>query len=496
MGTSNIILRDLSYIYPEIILTVFILVVLVIDLIPKLSKMSLTPYVSFAGLILTMVFALSQIGTADKTVFYNMLVIDQFSVFFRIFLPLSSAIIVILSMVTFKKSGEYYTLILATTLGMVLMTSSIHIASIILSLELVGICCYVLAGYRRSEMRASEASLKYMLYGAVSTGIMLFGFSYLYGLTGQVNLYSIRGVLLTGLFQNSTLFVAVLFILAGIGYKIAMVPFHFWCPDVYEGAPTPITTFFSVGPKVAGIALLARFLFGGLSSQVDKGGLFWMPAGDIELPFLIAVLSAITMTVGNLAALGQKNIKRLLAYSSIAHAGYIMMGFAMFNGQGMNAILFYVIVYMFMNFGAFIVVDGIALKLKSENIDKYNGLASRAPYMAFAMTVFLVSLTGLPPTAGFIGKMLIFAAVIESKIYWLVIIGALNAVVSLYYYFRIAKAMYLTENTSGDTSAVNVSKIHFALVTILLIPTVYFGLFWTPLREWTTFGINFLITLK
>ena len=488
------ILRDLNYFYPEIVLTVTILAVLIAELFPAVNKKLVIPYLSLAGLLISMLFAFQLLGDQSRFIFTGMMIVDHIGVFFRIFFAISSAIIVLLSMPTFKRSGEYYSLLLMTTLGMYFMASSTHIVMIALSLEIVGVACYVLAGFRRFELRSSEASLKYMLYGAVSTGVMLYGFSFLYGITGEANIYSIRDYLLTHPGNDFLLLVSLLLIMAGIGYKITMVPFHFWCPDVYEGAPTPVTTFFSVGPKVAGVALLTRFLFAGVSEQISTSE--WVSIGDINLPFLLAVLSAVTMTIGNLTALGQKNLKRMLAYSGIAHAGYILMGFTMLTGDGLHAVFFYVVVYLFMNFGAFVIIDAIALRLKSEDIDRYRGLATRAPYLSFALTVFLISLTGIPPTGGFVGKVLLFAAVIDSKLYWLAVIGILNTAVSLYYYFRIVKAMYFKEPDSAGGSVLTVPAIHVFLVTILLIPTIFFGVYWGPLREWTSFGISFMLNVN
>lgn len=492
MINTDLILQDLQYFYPELALTITALAILIAELFQNINKKLVIPFISLSGLFVSLYFSFLLIDAPDRFLFGSMIIVDRIGIFFRIFFAFSSIIIVLLSMPTFKRSGEYYALIIMTTLGMYLMASSTHIVMIALSLEIVGVSSYVLAGFRRHEKRSSEASLKFMLYGAVSTGVMLYGFSFLYGITGSANLYGIREYLMQNPVDNLLILTSILFILAGIGYKITMVPFHFWCPDVYEGSPTPVTTFFSVGPKVAGIALLARFLFAGLSEQLGTGMERWSILIDVDMPFLLAVLSAVTMTLGNLAALGQRNLKRLLAYSSIAHAGYILMGFTIFSGEGINAVLFYVVAYLFMNFGAFVVVDAFALRLKSEDIDHYKGMGSRAPYMAFAMTVFLISLTGLPPTVGFIGKLLVFAAVIKEQLYWLAVVGVLNTAVSLFYYFRIVKAMYLNEPDSGDTSALTLSRMHVILVTALLIPTIYFGLFWEPLRKWTTFGIDFM----
>ncbi len=486
------IVADLRYLYPEIALTVSILVVLLAEIIPGIGKRLVIPFLSLGGLLLATILSFPLLDEQGRSLFSGMMVVDPMGVFFKIFFTFSSAIIVILSFATFKKSGEYYALILATTIGMCFMATSTHIVMIAISLEIVGISSYVLAGFRKNEIRSSEASLKFMLYGAVSTGVMLYGFSFLYGITGEGTIYAIRDYLAANTVNDVLLLMSVLFVIAGIGYKITIVPFHFWCPDVYEGAPTPITTFFSVGPKVAGIALLARFVFTGVSVQTGGETFRWESVGTLELPLILAVLSAVTMTVGNLGALQQTNLKRLLAYSSIAHAGYILMGFTMFDSEGLSAVLFYSIVYLFMNFGAFIVIDGVALRIKSEQIDHYRGLGSRSPYIAFAFIIFLISLTGIPPTAGFIGKLLIFGAVIKNKLYWLAVVGVLNSAVSLFYYFRIAKAMYFTKAEDGYDSAVSVPTLHTVLITALLIPTVLFGVFWNTLSNWAQFGIDFI----
>jgi NADH-quinone oxidoreductase subunit N len=486
------IAADLGYLYPEIVLMITMLVVMIAEIIPGTNKRLVIPFLSLAGLLVSMSLTFPLLDDPGRSLFSGMMVVDHFGVFFKIFFAFSSIIIVFLSLTTFQRSGEYYTLLLAATVGMYFMASSTHIVMIAISLEIVGIASYVLAGFRKNELRSSEASLKFMLYGAVSTGIMLYGFSFLYGISGEGNIYAIRDYIVANPVNDLLLFVSVLFVMAGIGYKITMVPFHFWCPDVYEGAPTPVTTFFSVGPKVAGIALMIRFVYAGLSTQIGGTELQWQSIGTLEVPLLLAGLSAVTMTIGNLAALQQTNLKRLLAYSSIAHAGYILMGFTMLNGDGLNAILFYSVVYLFMNFGAFVIVDGVALKIKSEDISRYQGLGFRSPYVAFAFIIFLMSLTGIPPTAGFIGKVLIFAAVIKSNLYWLAVVGALNAAISLFYYFKIAKAMYMTKPEEGFDKKFSISRMHTVLVTALLIPTIILGIFWDTLHDWTQYGIEIM----
>ncbi|RKU34953.1 hypothetical protein C6495_06515 [Candidatus Poribacteria bacterium] len=261
--------------------------------------------------------------------------------------------------------------------------------------------------------------------------------------------------------------ISITFILAGVGYKIASVPFHMWSPDVYEGAPIPITAFLSVASKSAGFALFIRFFYSGFGSTEVMQSVDWT--------LMLAIVSALTMTGGNLAALPQRNVKRLLAYSSIAHGGYLLMGGVLLTTEGQAAILFYLVVYLFMNLGAFYVVVLIANEVGSEMIDGYRGLSSRAPLVAGAMAIFLFSLTGIPPFAGFFGKWVLFAAVIDKGLYWLAFVGLLNSVVSLYYYARIVKAMYLESAEEAETERVSFSTGTFALLSVFVVPTVFIG---------------------
>jgi NADH-quinone oxidoreductase subunit N len=325
--------------------------------------------------------------------------------------------------------------------------------------------------------RSSEAAFKYVVYGGVSSGIMLYGFSLIYGLTGTLDIFEIAGYLGSGSPYGLTLFLAATLVMAGLGYKVASVPFHFWCPDVYEGAPTPVTAFLSVAPKAGGFALLARFFYLGFSAYDGASG----RALGVDWQMLLAVISAATMTLGNLSAIWQNNLKRLLAYSSIAHAGYMMMGVVMLSSSGLKAVLFYTAAYLFMNLGAFLVVLVLAVRIGSEHIKDYNGLGWRSPWIALAMTAFLFSLTGLPPTAGFIGKIYLFASVIDGGLYWLAVVGVLNSAVSLYYYARIIRAMYLEKPATEERVAIPA----FATVTLLVLfaGTLVLGVYWAPLAD-------------
>jgi NADH-quinone oxidoreductase subunit N len=352
---------------------------------------------------------------------------------------------------------------------------------------------YVLVGYVKEDRRASEAGLKYVLYGSVSSGAMIFGLSILYGLTGELNLIQVGERLSTMQGVGPAVLVASFLILAGIGYKIAAVPFHFWCPDVYEGAATPMTAFLSVAPKAAGFAMLGRFTY----HMFGQGGALVA----IDWPLILAVVATLTMTLGNLVALQQTNVKRLLAYSSIAHAGYLLMGLASVNREtgtlserGLFGVLFYLAVYVFMNLGAFAVVIALRERVgNEENIEDYRGLGLRAPILGVTMAIFLFSLTGLPPFAGFVGKFFLFAAVIDAKLYWLAVVGIVNSVISLYYYARILRAMFLQKIDDEEAARpFALARSHSAILVLLAAPTLLLGIFWAPLASLVNRSVGFL----
>lgn len=494
-------IASLSYFYPELSLIGGVIALIILDLALRRRGGRWPAYAALACLALPLIFALKLYAAGETgSLFTEMLAMDPFAGFFRILFIAAAAFTVLISLVSADTSGsenqgEYYAFILMVTLGMFLLASSMDLLMIYLSLELVSITSYVLAGFLKGVRRSSEAALKYVIYGAVSSGIMIYGMSLLYGLTGSMNLIEINNALRAAPpSAGFALFVSVLFVLAGFGYKIATVPFHMWAPDVYEGAPTPITAFLSVGPKAAGFAVLIRFFYMAMAGPGPADGL-WAPVSDIGWPMLIGLLSAGTMTVGNLMAINQNNIKRLLAYSSIAHAGYILMGFVLLSADGLRAMLFYLVVYLIMNLGAFLVVIIVANASPGltggEEITDYAGLGWKAPFLAAAMTVFLFSLTGIPPTAGFIGKFYLFAAIFsKEEFYWLAVVGILNSVVSLYYYARIIKAMFMTE--SSDKTALKLSPSHVALLSVLLVPTIFFGVYWAPLAQFVARSVEFL----
>ena len=473
---SNI--DSLLYFSPEILLVIFAVAVIILDLVVKNRERAAVAHLSLAGCFCTLAAVLfihfSFGSEGSVSLFLGMIRLDEFSTFFKVLLLLATAATILFSLrseeLDERLKGEYYALLLAITLGMFLMASSTNLLMIFISLETVSLTSYILAGFLTHSPRSSEAAFKYITYGAVASGTMLFGLSLLFGMTGTGDLAQIGGrlteLLASGEVAPLAVLIAITFVLAGVGYKIASVPFHMWSPDVYEGAPIPITAFLSVASKSAGFALFIRFFYTGFGST----GLM----ESVDWPLMLAIVSALTMTLGNLAALPQQNVKRLLAYSSIAHGGYLLMGGVLLTSEGIGAILFYLVVYLFMNLGAFYVVVLIANEVGSEMVEGYRGLAARAPLVAWAMAIFLFSLTGIPPFAGFFGKWLLFAAVLEQGYYWLAFVGLLNSVVSLYYYARIVKAMFL-EDSGEEATSVSFSTGTFALLSVFVIPTILIG---------------------
>lgn len=444
-------LYDLYLLSPELSLSILALVVMMVDLLVKRRIVTIT--VALVGLVVPLGLAISLALSLDFSVphhaFFNMLVIDPYAVFFEIIFLVIAAVMLIASYSYVgkyvKADGEFYTLMLFSVTGMMFMASTGELISIYISLELTSIPLYVMAGLIRTNERSAEAAVKYVLLGAMSSAILLYGFALLYGLTGTTDLMGIATSIKTAFHDgNLMVLVAGILILAGFGFKISAVPFHMWAPDIYEGSPTPATAFFSVGSKAAGFAGLIRvFIDGGL--------------GQVNLTTLVVVISivaALTMTYGNLVAAVQTNVKRLMAYSSIAQAGYILVGFlASFSSKssdGIASALFYILIYVLTNLGAFSGIIALANATGGERIDDFRGLAKRAPLLSAGTALCLLSLGGIPPMAGFIGKVFIFTAAWGEGLSWLVIIALLNTVVSLVYYGRIVKAMYFDAPLKND----------------------------------------------
>src|SRR5512138_1679671 len=410
---------------PELALTFGTLALFLLDLFWRKSPARVALLTAGALAVLAVTAGLLWQQPPDSLRLFNgMIANDAFASFFKwLFLGAGALTVLIAAQGSdfpAARVGEFYALLVAIVLGMFMMASATDLLMVYLSIELVSMVSYVLSGFRRHDRKAAEASLKYVIYGGVASGVMLFGMSYLYGLLGTADLLAfgpkVAALSATGAAGAATklaLVVAVVFVSAGIGYKIASVPWHMWCPDVYEGAPTPFTAFLSVGPKAAGFALALRFFLSALAGPAAPGTGFAQALGGIPWPAVVGVLAAVTMTLGNLTAIGQTNLKRLLAYSSIAHAGYMLMGLSAISERGVQAVMIYMLIYLVMNVGAFLVVILVAEATGSESILDYKGLAKRHPLSAVAFAIFLFSLTGLPPFAGFAGKWYLFYAVIE-----------------------------------------------------------------------------------
>jgi len=497
-------IHSLRFFWPESVLTVAVLAMLVQDLIVRRSGWRVPSLVAGALFWLALTAAATWATPSTTTpLFGGLLQHDPLRLFFAwLFLGAAFLTVIIVpksAQISPARLGEFIALLFALVLGMFLMASATDLLMIYLAVETVSLVSYVLTSFRRADRKANEAALKYVIYGGVASGVMLYGMSILYGLFGTTRVTGDGGIgaqladVTSRLFMAQAfggqpaaqlaLVVAVIFVLAGVGYKIASVPFHMWCPDVYEGAPTPFTAFLSVGPKAAGFAVAIRFFFAAFERPLPGGG--YAPITDLPWPAIIGIISAITMTLGNLTAIVQTNLKRMLAYSSIAHAGYLLMGLAAASTAGVQSILVYLIVYVLMNVGAFLVIIAVSRITGGEQITDFRGLGSKAPIAAFALTVFLFSLTGIPPFAGFVGKYLIFAAVVQRGGFWnvlLAVIGVLNSAVSLFYYARIIKAMYLEE--AIDERPLAVPAVYTGLLVALAVPVLALGLYWAPLVRW------------
>jgi NADH-quinone oxidoreductase subunit N len=495
----NSFLASLEYIKPELIITVLLFLVILFDLF--YSDNVIIPYLSLIGILVSLAYVITDFHVKEPAFTLSsskapLLGIDPIGAFFKIIVLLSSVFVLISTILSSEveklkvRRGEFYTLILGMILGMMFLVSAVDLIMIYVAVELMSLSSYVLAGFIRLRDRSGEAGLKYVIYGSVSSGIMLFGISLLYGITGSTNLIEINNYLAIQDVNYLTLALTIIMIFVGIGFKISAVPFHFWTPDVYEGAPITITSFLSVASKAAGFMFLIRFIFTGFVNGTIKIG-YWnvLPVFDWQM-FLI-IIGVSTMTVGNFSALWQDNLKRMLAYSSIAHAGYMLVGIAVLSNQGLLAVMIYLFVYLFMNLGAFLVVMLFADKLKSENIDDFKGLGFTSPFLAFALSIFLISLTGLPPTAGFITKLYLFFALVDANLLYVAVVALLNTVVSLYFYVRVLKHMYLSKPTE-NTPKVQTSFSVNLLLVILMFPIILFGVYFTPLLNFAKACFSFI----
>lgn len=454
----------------------FILLIGVLTFTLKKEWQHFIFYVALLSLPVSMFSILFMDFFPSINVFYNSFTSSNYSLIFRTIILLGTGLTLFLSkdyVKSFGKStGEFYFLLLTATLGAMLLCGANDLIMIFISLETLSISSFALVGYTKLDKLSNEASLKYLIYGAVSTAVMLYGFSFIYGITGETNLKLISNFL-SNYELNAILIVAFFLILAGFGFKISAAPFHAWVPDVYQGAPIPVAAYLSVVSKTAGFAVFIRFMY--------------LLFSDISLFFvIIAIFAVITMTVGNLAAMGQQNIRRLMAYSSIAHAGYILMGVAVMTAESINAMIFYLITYLFMNFGAWAAIEIFANITGKDNIDDYNGLYLKHRYFTLGFAICLISLAGIPITAGFFSKFYLFKAVAMAGYNYmpLLIIALLNTILALFYYMRIVKALYV--QPEDQIRRIDIVKVPIELrLTLILsvVGVVFLGIFAAPFMQ-------------
>jgi NADH-quinone oxidoreductase subunit N len=458
---------------PEITMTVLVCAVILVDLFVSRRRKELLGILTLVGLVVTAYFLSNLVGT-DVKIFGGMYRVDDFSTFFKfIFLGLTG-LTVLMSLRYLKiediNLGEYYSLVLFSVLGMMVMVSGNDFLTIYIGLELLSIPIYILVGFLKRDLASQEGGIKYFLLGAFSSAIILYGIALIYGYTGTIYLDGVRAALAETSGVHPLLTLAVILLLAGFAFKLALVPFHMWAPDAYQGAPTSITAFMSVGTKAAALAALVR--------------VFLVAFGDAgeQWKIILWLFAAVSMTWGNIAAMVQTNLKRLMAYSSIAHAGYLLIGLVVGTQTGITSILLYMVAYLFTNLGVFAIIIFICRQgFRGDRLEDFRGLAQQYPLAALALLIFFLSLTGIPPTGGFVGKFYIFASAIESGFVWLAIIGLLNSAISLYYYFRVVMLMYMHDPTvraqSSGSFALNLG------IVLMVAGVLFVGVYPNPVLE-------------
>ena len=493
------LLQSLPVVAPEIGLTIMAIVVLALDLYLPESRRHMIAYVTAIGLVATAALyllfwypvpageAVTGFGVQEGLYWGGMMRHDVLAQLFKTMVLLGGAITSLMAVDAkgVGRKGEFYLIIVVATLGAAMMSGAADLIMVFLALETTTIPLYVLAAFKRDDNRSSESGMKYFLFGSFASAILLYGLSLLYGFSGSTNLFAIAEYLQTPAFSANVVpvLVSTVLIVVGFAFKISAAPFHFWTPDVYEGAPTPVTAFLSVASKAASFALLIRFFVAVFPATLTIGGFdissFWVQ--------LAAALAVISMTLGNLLALGQKNIKRLLAYSSIAQAGYTLIGVAALQGQNevsVAAIGFYMFMYTFTNLLAFAVVILFSEATGSETIADLAGLSRRSPWLALAMTVALLSLGGVPPAAGFFGKFFLFQAAVNANLVWLALVGVINAIIALYYYLVVVKIMYVDRSPDED-KAIPVSQPYVWVLAITSVVVILLGTIGAqPVFDW------------
>lgn len=471
---------DYVRLLPELVLVAFGMIVMLAEaFVDQQSDRKSLGIIAFIGSLLSIAASIYQAGYMGLG-FAGMIRVDAFSVFFHVLIGIITAVVILASFEYLKvqqiKYGEYYGLILLGAVGQMLMSSAVELVLIFIALEISSIATYILAGFRRRVAISIESSVKYFLLGSFATGFFLYGIALMFGATGSTDVYIIANTLRNG--ASALAFVGVAMMIVGLGFKVASAPFHIWTPDVYEGAPGPVVALMSTGPKAAAFAVLLRVLF-----ATAAPGWFW----------LIWALAILSMSLGNIGALVQQNIKRLLAYSSIAHAGYLLCAFAAAKEIGISAAIFYTAAYAAMNVGAFAVVSHLAnAGEKYVTLDDYAGLGRRAPAQAAILTVFLLSLIGIPVTGGFLAKFYVFQAAMQAHLTGLVIIGVINSAIAAYYYLRVIVVMYMHEPTKEIPSLKMSPGLSLALVSCL-VATIYLGVVPGRVLEYTLASARALI---
>lgn len=461
-------------ILPEIALLAVVVIVFIVDLVLAEKQRGGLAWLTAAGLavtfVLTLVFA--RPAAESQLMWGGMLRHDWLAYIFKLMFLAAAFFTTLLTVgwTSIWHKGEFYVLLLTSTLGMTLMAASADLIMLFLAIETTSIPLYIMAGFMTEDDKSTEAGFKYLLFGAMTTAVMLYGLSLLYGFAGTTNLYEMGAALSAAQVPGPVLVGTLLLVLLGFGFKVALVPLHFWAPDVYEGAPTPVTAFLSTASKAAGFAVLARVMI-----AVFPGIL-------TDWQTVIAIAAALSMTVGNAVALTQRNIKRLLAYSSIAHAGYALLGVAAASELGVISVVYYFLVYTVTQLAAFAVVVIVWHKVGSDEIEDYAGLHRRSPLLASAMLLAFLSLAGIPPLGGFIAKILVFAAAVEANLVWLAVLGVLNAIVGLYYYLIVLKVVYLSD--PKDPKPVPVARPHAAALIATVVLVLVLGVVLAPWFNW------------
>jgi len=472
---------------PEIVLAVagFVLLLAGIGLGTRGTRTIAAAAVGTLAVTAVLVWLVARPAAGPETILGGMLVVDGFALYFKLLLLAASAVAILMSVGYLERSpygaGEFSSLVLFATVGMFVMASGANLVTLYVGLELMALSVYVLVGYFKLESKSNEGAVKYFVLGALSSGVLLYGISLVYGALGTLDLNAIRDALLGTPNANLTLILGILLVAFGMLFKVAAVPFHVWTPDAYEGAPTPVTAFMSVGPKAAAFAMFLRLFLGAFAPEVAH----WRG--------VLIVAAALTMIYGNVAALTQDNVKRMLAYSSIAHAGYALMGLVAASDMGTWSVLMYMLVYAFMNLGAF----GFVIMLESrgyagETIADWAGLAKRYPAAAAGMLLFLLSLAGIPPTAGFMGKLYVFAAAVQAGYVGLAVIGVIMSAVSLFYYFRIVVQMYLKDGPEDEPAPLMRDRWLEAMIGVCAVVTLAIGVWPAPVVTWAQSGLNAL----